>query len=109
MSMVSLREHLKLLHFQTTKYAIHKASDDFLSTYDELFDKFWETAQSNKYRVILSTENLELSNIKTYNDLEPLLNKVTELLDSVAESYLVAVRDELLSEINQFAYLMTFS
>ncbi len=107
--MVSLREHIKLLHFQTTKYSVHKASDTFLSRYDELFDKFWEVSQSNKYRILLSgSTNITLCNTRSYDDLQPLLQGVTEQLQSVTDLALAAIRDEILGEISQFSYLMTF-
>ena len=106
--MASLREHIKLLHFQTKQYSVHKTSDSFLTKYDELFDKFWETAQSNKFKVLITTSSIQLKNMRSFEDLKPLLNKITNLLENVTESYLVAVRDELLGEISQFYYLMTF-
>ncbi len=107
--MVSLREHIKLLHFQTSNYALHKATDTFLKTYDGLFDIFWETKQSSKYRVILTNARLTLNNVRTYDELQPLLNNVESLLHEESDPALLTSRDSLLESIAQFRYLITFN
>ena len=107
--MVSLREHLKVLHFQTNNYGVHKTVDTFLTTYDALFDRFWETAQSDKFRITLDGAILKFNNIRSYDDLEPLLKTVLNGISAVTERGLLNVCDELAEAIQQFAYLMTFA
>jgi hypothetical protein len=107
--MVSLREHIKLLHFQTTNYALHKATDQFLETYDDLFDTFWETKQASKFRVLLTNASLTLNNVRTYNELQPLIKTVEKLLLKESDPAVATSRDSLLEAVAQFSYLITFN
>lgn len=111
--MVTLRESVKLLHFQTTSYAIHKISDQFLTTYDDLSDTFWESVQQNKFRVNLEkSETIRLHNVRNYDEISPLLNTVTRGLSRVSvslDSGSRAAADNLIEAINKFEYLLTFT
>lgn len=110
LNMVLLREQIKLLHFQTKVYSIHKATDKFLETYDALFDTFWETSQSNKYRILLEENStITLRNTRTYEELEPFLNQVETDLSGVKEAALATARDSILEAIAQFKYLISFN
>lgn len=108
-SMVSLREHVKLLHFQTTHYAVHKATDKFLTEYDDLFDTFWESKQAGNFRVILGgTQTIKLNNARTYEELEPVLTRALNHIQSETEDRVIPSRDALIELIAKFQYIMTF-
>lgn len=107
--MVSLREHIKLLHFQTIHYSIHKITDDFLKTYDELFDTFWEAKQSNRFRVLIDrSASINIVNVRNYDDLAPELDYVEKELRWEREEAVIPSRDALLEAIAKFRYLVTF-
>ena len=106
--MVTLREGLKLLHFQTHNYGVHKTVDDFLERYDDLFDRFWETAQRDKFRLNLNSARVELNNIRSYEELSPLLEEVSQGLATISDRSLSNVCDEMAEAIAQFGYLMSF-
>jgi len=80
-SMLELDIAVKLLHFQTTSYDIHKITDAFLLTYRTLFDAFWEVFQTNKFRISFKTSiPMQLNNVRSLKDLEPITAKVAKLL-----------------------------
>lgn len=109
LSMVTLREQIKLLHFQTINYSVHKITDDFLKTYDELFDTFWEAKQSSKFRVIIEgTPTIKMVNVRSFEQLNPELTHVESLLSREDTPAVIPSRDALLESIAKFRYLITF-
>lgn len=102
---------MKLFHFQTKLYGGHKTSDAYLSKFLDIMDKFMEVAQGIYGRVDLkhfdicgdtvtdTTITFKLTTFAKY--LENLSNhiKCTDLLN---------IRDEMLGEVNQLKYLLTF-
>jgi DNA-binding ferritin-like protein len=110
---------IKLYHWKTSSYAQHKATDDLYSSLNESIDSFVEIMLGkNGSRVNLTgTKSIplmdytDLSNFKTEvekykafltgmgNDAALSLNINTDLLN---------IRDEILGQLNQFTYLITF-
>jgi DNA-binding ferritin-like protein len=110
---------VKLYHWKTSSYAQHKATDDLYSSLNESIDSFVEIMLGkNGSRVNLTgTKSIplmdytDLSNFKTEvekykafltgmgNDAVLSLNINTDLLN---------IRDEILGQLNQFTYLITF-
>lgn len=118
LNMTELRCRLKLLHFQTTNYNIHKIVDKFLTDFDNLFDTFWEVYQSDKFRIKLSyskqATTIHLTNTRTLKDLTPILTIVITQLNRIANNSksskgVKVSAENLLESIDQFAYLLTFS
>lgn len=115
LNMVQLRESIKLLHFQTKLFSLHKITDQFLVTYDELFDTFWESIQQGDFRIQFDSSNslqFYLQNYRTYDDIAPLL-KIVELgLKHTRQNGLdegtTAAADNLKEALNKFNYLLTF-
>lgn len=104
---------LKMYHFQTQKYGAHKASDKYLEKFLGNFDRFMEVAQGIHGKV--DDQKIEL-NIDVINDssINGELDKFAEILNQDSESFyksnkdLLAIRDEMLAEVNQLKYLLTF-
>lgn len=103
---------LKLLHWQTTFYARHKALDKFYEAFEDLADTFVETYFGIQGRVqfegrgslrVFNEDNLDLSG--WLNSLEHVL--VKELPTLTLTPDLIALRDEMLQELNHFKYLIT--
>lgn len=109
--MFGLREQLKLLHFQTTLYAVHKATDAFLIEYDALLDSFWETLQKDGPRITLpdAGAHMLLYNVRSYADLQPIINDVIGALVSNHDALPAGERDTMLDSLNKFKYLMSFN
>lgn len=110
-SMVSLRNYVKILHFQTQKYNIHKLTDDFLEEYDSLFDTFWEAIQSNQFRISFK-KNIGYSfHDVNEESIHIYLNQVYDLLSESMESFHPAARisaENIIEYIDIFRYLLTF-
>jgi hypothetical protein len=107
---------IKLFHWKTSSYATHKATDELYSSLNENIDKFIEVLLGK-----LGTR-IDLTNIKTIslidlNSQEQLkskinyfknyLNKLTNNT-KMNSSDLLNIRDEILADLNQFLYLLTF-
>ena len=108
-SMVEFRETLKLFHFQCPTFAQHKASDALINSFDEKFDKFWELYQGiydrltiNSFNIIINKKNLKEINKETIE-----LKLMLQFLD-LKDLDLSNIRDEIIGELNQFLYLLTF-
>lgn len=113
MSLISvLFEHqlaVKMFHFQTTKYGAHKAADAYLITYEANLDRFMEVYQG-EYGTITDTR-IDISFItKTDDTIDLHLQSMIDYLASMQNISvgLQNIRDEMISNIKQFMYLLTF-
>jgi hypothetical protein len=111
---------VKLYHWKTSSYAQHKATDDLYGNLNTNIDTFVEIMLGK------SGDRVNLINVKTiplldYNNLANFkqeiekykqflinMNKASEL-NITANSDLLNVRDEILGNLNQFTYLLTFN
>ena len=104
---------LKMFHFQTSNYGAHKASDKYLEKFAENFDRFMEVAQGiyNKLQTQEISLKFQLNNDENIKDE---LKKFAEILNNDSDSFyqnnkdLLAIRDEMLADVNQLLYLLTF-
>ena len=113
----SMREQIKLYHWQTYSFARHKATDDVLSALDASIDSYVETymgkygrpkvtGSSNTVRVQNMTEKTAVRFIKTcITYLEGPLIKHLKPNDTD----LINMRDEMLAELNKLLYLFTLN
>lgn len=106
---------IKMCHFQTSKYSVHKTLDKYLDTHYGLFDKFMETAQGNFGKLQHKKINISV-NVMDCDDSKSIcdeLDKYIELLRALDKPYssfteLLNIRDELVGEAVQLKYLLTF-
>lgn len=111
----TLREQIKLYHWQTHVFARHKATDDVIAALDTTIDEYVETymgkygrprmtARTNTVRVQNITEKTVTRFIKAaIAHLEgPLVKKLKP-----TDTDLVNLRDEMLGELNKILYLFT--
>ena len=110
---------VKLFHWKTHSYATHKATDDLYSSLNENIDHFIEVLlgktgsridlMSHKSISLIdltSQENLK-SKIQMYKNYLVGLDK-NIALSKMSNSDLFNIRDEILGNLNQFLYLLTF-
>lgn len=105
---------LKMLHFQTKKYSIHKSIDKYLDKYNDNFDKFMEIAQG------ILGKKLQRNNIKIefncyiddidkiIQDLDKYIDILNNLNNVFKEQSLLNVRDDIVGNIQQLKYLLKF-
>jgi hypothetical protein len=103
---------MKLYHWNTTLYSRHKSSDNFIEKFIDITDRFVEVF-IGRYKVKPLINNIITDvNIITDDGIIYLLNKSRDYLeklnDTIKDSELLNIRDELLAEINQTLYLFTF-
>ena len=107
---------IKLFHWKTTSFAIHKATDDLHGKLSDNVDSFVEIIMGkNGSRVNLThTHTIQLhdfSSVEPFkteiNRFKMLMKSMNTMLDSVVDSDLLNIRDEMLGHLNQFSYLMT--
>lgn len=106
----------KAFHYRTTAYGKHKACDSFIENFIELTDRFLECYQGKYGRIKFEsgTENLPFfvitdTNSKKFIDdqIKMLHGELPALINS-DDVDLYNLRDEMISELNQFSYLLTF-
>jgi len=110
---------VKLYHWKTHSYAQHKATHELYSELNENIDSFVETMLGKKgNRVnLIHVKSLPLDD---YDNLASFEQKVDQYrtflinmtnnanLNLTNNSDLLNIRDEILGNINQFSYLLTF-
>jgi hypothetical protein len=108
---------VKLYHWKTYSYAEHKATDDLYAKLNEHIDTFVEIMiGKDENRFSSLNKKLALIDYSSKKDLKArvysfrnFLTQMSKVLDPVQDSDLLNVRDEILGDINQFLYLMTFT
>lgn len=103
---------LKMLHFQTKKYAIHKSVDMYLGKFNTNFDSFMEVAQGISGKLTLKEINIFIPTLNDENVLSSL-NDAVKMLKSINPklkdfSELTTINDQMLADIQQLKYLLTF-
>jgi hypothetical protein len=107
---------VKLYHWKTKSYAQHKATDELYAKLNEHIDTFVEILLGKDESRIKTIE--KKCNLVNYSNTTDFKKKVYEFrdflidisnhFDSSKDSDLLNVRDEILGDINQFLYLLTF-
>ena len=106
---------VKLYHWKTKSYAQHQATDQLHAKLSEDIDKFVEIliAKSRK-RIDMFTKTLRLYDFNNKRQLKSKMFEFREFLldldrvfDSKKDNDLVNIRDDMITEVNQFLYLLT--
>ena len=110
---------IKLFHWKTHSYAIHKATDELYERLNKNIDRFVEVLlgktesriylSNNKSLTLYDLNNIELFKNKIYEFKNYLvdLNENT-FIKKMSNADLLTIRDEILADLNQFLYLLTF-
>ena len=107
------RQQLHVYHWQTTRYARHKASDELLGSLTDFIDKFMEIYFGKYGRVAFPEEvNIKIGNMSDENGmkfLDEMINYYIEVLptylDPKNDTDLLNLKDEILASTNQIKYL----
>lgn len=111
-TMLTIRDQIKLYHWQTGSFARHKATDDLVGALDGHIDTFMETYMGKYGRPKVS------GTIKLHNFSEKaardFVAKQTDYLTRVlprklksSDTDLLNIRDEILGDVNKTLYLFT--
>ena len=110
---------VKLFHWKTHSYATHKATDDLYDSLNDNIDKFIEVllGKTGSRIDLMSKKTITLIDL---NSQESLKSKImsfksflvgldnNKALNSMSNTDLFNIRDEILGNLNQFLYLLTF-
>ena len=108
---------MKIYHWTTCSYSQHKATDDLYSNLNGHIDTFIEILLGkDESRIHLLDKKIELLDVHSKADFKERVYQYREFLidmnktlDSERDTDLLNVRDEILGDINQFLYLLTFN
>ena len=114
---LEMLNNVKLYHWKTKSYSQHKATDELYERLNENIDTFVEILLGkDETRIKLLKKQVDLLDIKTTFEFKSrmyeyreFLTNMNEVFDSKKDSDLLSVRDEILGDINQFLYLLTFN
>jgi DNA-binding ferritin-like protein len=107
---------VKLYHWKTRSYAQHKATDHLYENLNENIDKLVEVLLGkDETRIKMTDKKMDLIDCSNTHDFKERIYKYREFLldmnerfDPVRDSDLLSIRDDILVDIDQFLYLMTF-
>ena len=111
----SLREQMKLYHWQTMLYSRHKATDESLKELDELIDLFVEVYMGKYGRpnitratntVVVRNMNEKTATKFVKEGLEYLQGPLTKSLKG-NDTDLANIRDEMMGILHRLLYLFT--
>ena len=113
---IELLNIVKLYHWKTTSYAQHKATDELHERLSENIDKFIEVLLGkDESRIRMLEKRIELVDANNVKDFKSRIYEYRDFLidmntyfDVKRDTDLLSIRDEILGDINQFLYLMTF-
>lgn len=106
---------IKMLHFQTIKFGWHEALDEYLDKFNQNFDRLMESAQGlTKNRLTAQNININVNIIQdNINSVNQEFDKFMSILqhnipNCTQDLGLMTVRDEMVADLNQLKYRLTF-
>lgn len=113
--MMTLRDQIKVYHWQTMSYPRHKATDELVSSLDEKIDSFVETYMGKYGRPKFTTKTgmIRVANFHDTKGPELLHHAIAWLTHKLpkhlkaTDTDLLNIRDEILGDLNKSLYLFT--
>jgi hypothetical protein len=111
----TMRDQIKIYHWQTRQYGRHKATDEAIQALDEHIDKYVEIymGKYGRPKFTPTTNTLKIKNLSEKTIIS-FINTCINVLKSVLVKHLKSndtdlfnIRDEMLGELNQLLYLFT--
>ena len=110
---------VKLYHWKTTSYATHKATDELYTKMNANIDDFVEVllGKSGLRTDLMHNKNIRLIDLSSTESLKREIEAFKGYLVSLNENRamltmtnvdLFTIRDEILANLNQFLYLLSF-
>ena len=113
----AFQNNLKLYHWTTTSFARHKASDDLSASMNDLIDRFVETSIAKVGRPTKLPNDASKIMLKTTSDAEApemlasmvsyLTNDLPKQMHPKNDVDLLAIRDDMVEQLNKTLYLFT--
>lgn len=111
---------IKLFHWKTHSHPTHKATDELYDKLNKNIDRFIEVllGKTNSRIYIKHTKSLSLYDLNSVDifkrRIEDFKSYLVDLNDEpfikkMSNVDLLTIRDEILADLNQFLYLLTFN
>ena len=110
---------VKLFHWKTHSYATHKATDELYTKLNDDMDKFIEVllGKTGSRIDLIGHKTISLIDLSSPEQLKSKIESYKSYLvgltnnkglSSMTNTDLLNIRDEILGDMNQFLYLLTF-
>jgi len=107
---------IKLYHWKTRSYSQHKATDELYERLNKNIDEFVEVLLGkDESRIKLMEKRIDLADSENLKDFKARIYEYRQFLtdfnihfDGKKDSDLLSIRDQILADVNQFLYLLTF-
>jgi len=107
---------IKLYHWKTRSYSQHKATDELYGRLNENIDKFVEVLLGkDQSRISHMEKKMDITNTDNMRDVKSqvlefrnFLNEFNVHFNAKRDSDLFSIRDDILGDVNQFLYLLSF-
>jgi len=107
---------IKLYHWKTHSFSQHKATDELFTKLNDSIDKFVEVLLGKSgTRIKMLESKMNMYDLETKGELREHLLEYRQFLVDMNQTFhakkdsdLLSIRDEILADINQFLYLLTF-
>jgi len=117
---IEILNTVKIYHWKTYSYATHKATDELYEKLNKNIDSFIEVLLGKgRNRIdLLNVKSIRFSDFRGIEEFKQEINRFKEYLISLSErkelksmaNYdLFTIRDDILADLNQFLYLLTFN
>jgi DNA-binding ferritin-like protein len=108
---------IKLYHWKTHSYAEHKATDDLYEKLNSHIDEFIEVLLGkDQTRIKMIERRIDLVDVRDTKEIKMRIHEYREFLadmniyfDTKRDSDLLSIRDNILADLNQFLYLLSFT
>jgi DNA-binding ferritin-like protein len=114
--LLEYQTQIKFLHWNTFGYSTHKSLGDLYDNLSSHIDTFTETMMGKYGRPQFpETFSLEFQKpesiepLKYMNQISEYLISLNDILNPMADSDLLNMRDEMLADVNQTKYLLTLN
>jgi hypothetical protein len=115
--LMTLRDQIKVYHWQTITYSRHIATNDLVTKLDANIDQFVEVYIGRYGRPMFSgkTSRIPLKNINDAGAVDILKQAITWMTEQLptylkkTDTDLFNIRDTIVGDLNQVLYLFTFT
>jgi hypothetical protein len=112
--MLTIRNQIKIYHWQTKKFSRHKATDDLTAALDTKIDEFIESYMG-RYGSVMIEDSIKLHNFNETDATKFIKEEIAYLQDDLPKAIkkkdtdLLGIRDEILAELTKVSYLFTLT
>jgi len=109
---LTMRNQIKLYHWQTGLYSRHKGTDGVIEALDENIDKYVEVYMGKYGRPKMSSRTNTIQ-IKNFSEktavafVKACVQELASLSLKKTDTDLMNIRDEMIGDLNQLLYLFT--